>query len=122
MTGFAHRFATALRHLEDTGDASGIAGLFAPAATLSNPLVRYDEGGEGAAERFWSTYRGTFANITSTFRHIAEADGAAFLEWTSEGTKVGGEPFRYGGVTVLEHDGTRISAFRTYFDSAKLSG
>ena len=123
MTEFAGRFAAALRRLEQTRETSEIASLFAPDATISNPLIEHRHGGGETAERFWTAYRGSFAEIESTFRHIVEADGTAFLEWSSEGTMAGdGETFRYGGVTVLEHDGERISAFRTYFDTAKLSG
>lgn len=122
MTGFADRFAAALRHLEKTKETRDIVTLFARGASISNPLVQHEAGGEEAAERFWSAYRGTFAEIVSSFRHIAGADGVSFLEWVSEGRLADGEAFRYGGVSVLEHDGQLISAFRTYFDSAKLSG
>lgn len=31
-----------------------------------------------------------------------------------------GERFSYGGVSVLEHDGDKITAFRTYFDTRHL--
>ena len=121
MTRFADRFVAALRHLEETADTAQIVPLFAPGGSISNPLVRHEEGGPDAAERFWTAYRGTFREIRSEFRHIGEADGAAFLEWVSEGTSASGEQFRYGGVSVLENDGERISAFRTYFDPRQVS-
>jgi hypothetical protein len=121
MPGFADRFIAALRRLEGESDTGDIVSLFAPNAAISNPLVRYDSGGPDAAEHFWSTYRGTFREIASEFRHVVDVEGAAFLEWTSSGTTTQGQPFHYGGVSVLEHDGERIAAFRTYFDPAQVS-
>jgi ketosteroid isomerase-like protein len=122
MTDFVDRFIAALHHLEEAGDTSRIVPLFAADASIANPLVRHDQGGPDAAKQFWSAYRAAFGEIRSEFRHVAEADGAAFLEWVSEGTTAKGEGFRYGGVSVLEHDGESISAFRTYFDPRQISG
>jgi ketosteroid isomerase-like protein len=46
---------------------------------------------------------------------VTEKDGTAFLEWTSHGS-IDGQAFDYDGVSVLESDDDRITAFRTYFD------
>jgi limonene-1,2-epoxide hydrolase len=118
MPGFADRFIHALRQLEEGEDAGPIAALFGPDATISNPLVAH-EGGEEAAARFWTSYRGTFRTIRSEFRHVVDEDGLSLMEWVSEGETSGG-PFRYGGVSVVEHDGERIAAFRTYFDPTQV--
>jgi hypothetical protein len=48
---------------------------------------------------------------------VTEKDGTAFLEWTSHGS-IDGQAFDYDGVSVLESDDDRITAFRTYFDPA----
>ena len=122
MTRFADRFIDALRQLEEGGETGTIVGLFADGAEISNPLVKHEAGGQDAAERFWSSYRGAFTQIRSEFRKIVDSDGTAFLEWVSSGTSAKGAPFRYGGVSVIEHDGERISSFRTYFDTAQVAG
>jgi ketosteroid isomerase-like protein len=117
---FTQRFIDALRHLEETGDVDGLVQLFAEDAEISNPLVQHHGGGRGAAQSFWTRYRGTFKTITSEFRSVADGDGISFLEWASSGTTRGGA-FRYGGVSVIEHKSGQITAFRSYFDPAQLS-
>lgn len=115
----AQTFIDALWHLEETRDAGPIAALFAPNASVSNPLVLHPaEGPEGAAD-FWQTYRATFDLIRSEFHHILEDRSAAMLEWTSTGT-ARGHDVRYSGVTVLEFENDGIVAFRTYFDTNDL--
>jgi hypothetical protein len=118
MPGFADRFIYALRQLEEGEDVGPIAGLFGPDATISNPLVEH-QGGPDAAAHFWRSYRGTFRTIRSEFRHVVDEDGLSLMEWVSEGETSGG-PFRYGGVSIIEHDGTSIAAFRTYFDPTQV--
>jgi NAD(P)-dependent dehydrogenase (short-subunit alcohol dehydrogenase family) len=111
-------FIDALRYLEETGDTARIVSLFASDAEIANPLVKHEAGGPEAAERFWRSYRGAFETIRSEFRNLGESGGTAFLEWVSEGVGPDG-PFRYGGVSVIEHDGGSIRAFRSYFDPAQ---
>ncbi|QAY77827.1 SDR family oxidoreductase [Sphingosinicella sp. BN140058] len=120
MSRFADRFIEALRHLEESGETSAIVDLFADGAEISNPLVKHEAGGREAAERFWTSYRAAFSAIRSEFRQVADAGGTAFLEWVSSGTAANGTSFRYGGVSVIEHDGQRIGSFRTYFDTAQI--
>ena len=119
MAGFTNQFIDALRQLEESGNVEGIAALFSADAAISNPLLKHEGGGDESAHRFWTSYRGAFETIRSEFRNIVEQDGVSLLEWVSEGSTNGG-PFRYGGVSVIEHDGSHISAFRTYFDPAQV--
>ncbi len=119
MASRAETFIDALRMLEDGGDVGPIAALFTDDADISNPLVEHREEGEGGARAFWTSYRSAFGRIHSEFRNIVEQDGVSLLEWVSEGD-AGGEPIRYGGVSVLEHGDGGITAFRTYFDPTQV--
>ncbi|SER49295.1 nuclear transport factor 2 family protein [Rhizobium sp. NFR03] len=119
MTALADTFISALHRLESDRDIDTIANLFANDASVSNPLVSYDDGGVDAAKTFWSHYRDAFDEISSEFRAVTDTDGVAFLEWRSRGS-VDGEAFDYGGVSVLEEADGKISSFRTYFDSAQI--
>jgi hypothetical protein len=120
MDTLTQTFIAALRTLEESGDTGPIVALFGEGAEISNPLVKHEAGGPEAAERFWSAYRGTFETVRSEFRNVVEQTGVSMLEWVSEGVTVRGDPFRYGGVSVIEFAGGRISAFRTYFDTAQI--
>ena len=115
----ADTFIQALYRLEDDRDVEPIAGLFADGADVSNPLVKHPHEGEGGAAAFWRSYRQAFETIHSEFRNIVEDEKASLLEWVSEGTSKSG-PFRYGGVSVIEWDGDRITNFRAYFDPAQV--
>ena len=112
----AKTFIDALHRLEGERDGDAIAALFADDAVVSNPLVKTG-GGDGAAA-FWGAYRKSFDDIRSEFSTILEHDGRIALEWRSTGSAKG-KPFAYEGVSVLEA-GDKVTAFRTYFDSAKL--
>jgi hypothetical protein len=116
MPDMTKTFIDALGRLETSRDADTIALLFADHAQVSNPLVNHDDGGIGAAKSFWSQYRDAFDEIRSEFSSVTEKDGMSFLEWHSHG-EIGGKPFDYDGVSVLESDGEKITAFRTYFDT-----
>jgi hypothetical protein len=116
MPDMTKTFIDALGRLETSRDADTIALLFADHAQVSNPLVNYDDGGIGAAKSFWSHYRDAFDEIRSEFSSVTEKDGMSFLEWHSHG-EIDGKPFDYDGVSVLESDGEKITAFRTYFDT-----
>ncbi|WP_174301321.1 nuclear transport factor 2 family protein [Caulobacter sp. S45] len=116
MTVTAQSFIDALHRLEGERDVDGIAALFAPDAVISNPLVE-NQGEEGPAA-FWGAYRKSFDDIRSEFSTILEQGGQIALEWRSTGAAKG-RPFAYEGVSILEA-GDKVTAFRTYFDSAKL--
>ncbi len=119
MSSMVRTFIEALNRLEDTGDADPITALFKDEATVSNPLVLHEGQGREAARAFWLAYREAFQSIRSEFRHIIDSDGVAFLEWVSIGATREG-PFRYGGVSVIEHREGKITGFRSYFDPAHL--
>ena len=116
MTVDAKTFIDALHRLEGERNVEAISALFAADAVISNPLVRTN-GGKGAAD-FWGAYRDSFDDIRSEFPTVLEKDGRVALEWCSSGSAKG-RPFAYEGVSILEA-GEKITAFRTYFDSANL--
>ena len=115
----AKTFIDALWHLEGTGEAGPIAGLFTPGATVSNPLVKHAGQEPDGAMKFWQAYRSAFGQIRSEFKQVLEGEGSAMLEWSSRGD-VGGAELEYGGVSVLEIGDDGIMAFRTYFDPQRL--
>lgn len=119
MSSLAQDFVDALAKLEQSGDTGAILALFDQNASVSNPVVADQKNGGDGAERFWRDYRGSFDEIRSEFRHVTSQDGTSFLEWQSSG-KIDGKPFSYDGVSVLEEKDGRITAFRSYFDPAKL--
>ncbi len=120
MQDITDEFITALRGLEETGAIEPLAALFSQAAEISNPLVEHRKDEEHAVEKFWHDYRRAFQQIHSVFRTVVKADRVSFIEWTSDGATTYG-PFRYGGVTVIEHDSRKITAFRCYFDPEQIS-
>jgi ketosteroid isomerase-like protein len=116
----AQRFVEALNALEEGNDVEPLASLHGADADISNPLVPHVHQGEDGARRFWTAYRGTFDTVSSKFHHVEDAGTASFLEWTSTGRSSQGRDFEYRGVSVVEWNGDRISAFRTYFDPRHL--
>jgi ketosteroid isomerase-like protein len=119
MADLAQEFVEALAKLEGSGDLEALVRLFEEDADVSNPLVTDQSGGEDSPERFWRDYRDAFDEIQSDFRHVMSQDNTVFLEWQSRGS-IKGKRFDYGGVSVLETKDGRITAFRSYFDPAKL--
>lgn len=78
-------------------------------------------GGSGsAAEEFWSSYRSAFQEVSSEFLNILDADDVSMLEWRSDAV-IEGRRVSYGGVSVLETSGNKITGFRTYFDTRQLT-
>jgi ketosteroid isomerase-like protein len=108
------RFMEALQGAERTGDIGPLVGLFADDAELSNLGGTGPSRGRQGAERFWRDYLAVFDRIRSTFTRVIESDGAAALEWVSEGTLSGGRPIRYPGVSLLEIADGRVRQFRAY--------
>ncbi len=114
-------FIEALRRLEGEGGRDDLVALFAPGASLENPIVARPEEGEEGADRFWRVYGDSFESIRSEFHHVLSSDEAALLEWTSTGRLVGGRDISYSGVSLLEFDDDgRIRHFRAYFDPTEL--
>ena len=116
MTVTAQTFIDALHRLEGARDGDAIAARCATDAVISNPMFK-NTGGDGAAA-FWGAYRKCFDDIRSEFSPILEQEGRIALEWRSTGSAKG-QPFAYEGVSIVEA-GDQVTAFRTYFDSAKL--
>jgi ketosteroid isomerase-like protein len=114
------QFIDALHRLEAERDLDGIVQLFGDDAELSNPNLGEPMRGREGAAKFWESYRHSFDDIGSSFRHVAQDDGAALLEWESRGKLADGTPFAYDGVSVLEIGEAGITRFRTYFDPTSL--
>ncbi|HZI17522.1 MAG TPA: nuclear transport factor 2 family protein [Pyrinomonadaceae bacterium] len=114
------RFIEALGRLEAERDVETMAALYAEGAEVGNVTAAGEHEGPGGARDFWTKYRDTFGEVRSTFRNRVEGERAAALEWTSEGTTSGGESFSYEGVSVIEHDGQKITRFRAYFNPEAL--
>jgi ketosteroid isomerase-like protein len=114
------RFIEALHKLEAEREVETIAALYAENAEVGNVTATGDHAGPGGAREFWTKYRDTFGEMRSTFRNRVEGERAAALEWTTEGTTAGGEPFSYEGVSIIEHDGQSITRFRAYFNPEAL--
>jgi ketosteroid isomerase-like protein len=115
------QFIEALGVLETEGDLVPLVGLFHEQATIWNVQMHDPLQGPGAVERFWAHYRQAFTTVESVFTHREESDHCIVLEWNSAGKQPNGEPVSYSGVTILEHDGERILAFRSYYDTHALA-
>ena len=120
MPADVEAFIDALHVLESDGDAAPIAALFASDAEISNPLGDVPEEGEAGALAFWKSYRAAFDSIESQFRTVLADDECAMLEWRSKIVR-DGEPGAYGGVSVIEFGDGGITAFRAYFDPARIA-
>lgn len=115
------RFIDGLTKLERDRDSEMLISTFAENCSVSNVVTPEEFKGRDGAREFWSRYRDTFGEVKSTFRNVVVSDGRATLEWSTEGTTVGGAPVNYEGVSVLEIEGDAITGFRAYFDDRKLS-
>lgn len=114
----AKSFMNALQQAEQTGDIKPLVAMFTENAELSNLATPRPLQGRDGARQFWQKYLSVFKQIRSTFTNVLESNGAAVLEWTSEGALSSGEPLSYRGVSVLETDNGQVRRFRTYYDSA----
>ena len=117
-----NEFIARLREAEERRDPTLLADLFHESAKLES-LTRTTHskahGGCGALQ-FWNQYLLAFDYVSSHFTNVLETDGTAVLEWHSTGRLPMGTPVEYCGVSIVEHDGNSITAFRTYYDSAAL--
>lgn len=114
------RFITALHELEADRRLDPLVALFSPEARIGNVLLDEDAQGQAGAASFWKLYRDSFDTVRSLFDSVIVDGNKAALEWVSEGTKPGGGPFRYRGVTVLEFQDGRIVRFHGYFNPESL--
>lgn len=121
----AEQFIDALHTLEagSADDTDAIVALFADDAHLTNAAMDGKElTGKDGVEKFWTEYRRTFGDVRSEFSHIMTDDNGAGLFWRTEGTGNDGQPIGYDGVSLLElNDEGKISFFRGYYDTRKLS-
>lgn len=109
-------FIEALQTLERESEPEQLVALFAPESTIGNIVATHEFTGPEGARAFWTTYRETFGEVSSTFRNVISGDGRAALEWTTTGTSVAGVPIAYDGVSILEMSDGQIVRFRAYFD------
>ena len=117
MDTLTQTFMAALQETERSGDPAPLVALFTPDAALSNLTTRTWQGQDGARE-FWEAYLHNFQQIRSDFSHHSDDGHTGVMEWEADGQLQGGHPIRYRGVSVIEHDGGLVQAFRTYYDSA----
>lgn len=112
------RFIDALHRAEDRRDVGALVEMFVEDAELSNPGRTEPWRGRDGAREFWSDYLANFRRVHADFTNVVEENGAAVLEWQSEGQLASGEPFLYRGVSVVETADGRVRRFRAYYDSA----
>ncbi len=113
----AQTFMDALKTTESDRTPDTLVDLFTDDATLERMTHKTYEG-KADAESFWREYLEPFSDIATEFFNVTEDDDGAVLEWESEGTLEGGKAIHYRGVSSLTFDGDKVSAFRTYYDSA----
>ncbi|MFK7602589.1 nuclear transport factor 2 family protein [Deinococcus sp. SM5_A1] len=110
-------FMSALQHAESSKDPSGLVALHAGDVTLSNLTTRTWKGTDGA-QAFWESYLSDFETIHSEFTHHHESGGQGVMEWNATGKLKNGDDINYRGVSIIEIEGGKVGAFRTYYDSA----
>ncbi|MFC4454894.1 nuclear transport factor 2 family protein [Deinococcus sonorensis] len=110
-------FMEALNHAEETGDVEALVALYADNSTSRNLTDETWSGPDGARE-FWRTYLNNFQQIHSEFHAVSGDDRTGNMEWISRGQLKGGRDIEYRGISVIESEGGKVQAFRTYYDSA----
>lgn len=120
MAQITHDFIDALHRLEESGNVDVISSLFADNAELSNPLILRGPNQRNGAKAFWASYHAALGEASSEFVNVIEDEGRAVLEWRTT-ADIDGKPISYEGVSVIETDGNKISAFRAYFDPRRLT-
>jgi ketosteroid isomerase-like protein len=117
-TARADAFSKALQEMEKSGDAEELVAQFGDGAELKRPELQHSQGSTDP-EKFWSSYREQFSEISTEFTHVTEADDLAVLEWTSKATLAAGRSIEYAGVSLLTFGpDDKISRFATYYDTA----
>lgn len=117
MATLTEQFMQALRTTEDSRDPTPLVELFAEGCTLRNMTTQEWSGLDGARD-FWTRYLENFGTIHSEFFHHADDGHTGLMEWEATGQLTGGHDIAYRGSSVIEHDGQKVQAFRTYYDSA----
>jgi steroid delta-isomerase-like uncharacterized protein len=97
--------------------AEEVLALFAPDATYSEPGLEGRVDSIPLAERLengWAQWKDRV--LTPTRIMLADA-GTAVVEWEMNQTHPSGKHLAVSGVTVIESDGGRIRALRTYYNA-----
>ncbi len=118
--GVTERFLDALTKLEHDHEVDDLVSLYGEDAQIGNIVSPRQFSGPEGARDFWTTYRGTFDTMESSFSNVIESDGRSALEWTTTGTSPDGKPIEYAGVSILEIDGEKITRFWAYFNPTSL--
>lgn len=117
MDTLTQTFMQALQITEETRDPAPLVALFAEGSTLRNLNTQTWDGVDGA-QAFWEAYLQNFDSIRSEFTHHTDDGHTGLMEWEASGKLAGGHDLNYRGVSIIEHDGQKVQAFRTYYDSA----
>ncbi|MEF2276703.1 nuclear transport factor 2 family protein [Deinococcus sp. YIM 134068] len=117
MANLTETFMQTLQTIEASGDPMPLVELFADETSLRNMTTQEWHGKEGAQD-FWTRYLENFQTIRSEFFHHADDGHTGSMEWEATGQLGDGADIAYRGISVIEHDGQKVSAFRTYYDSA----
>ena len=116
----ADSFIGALRELEENRDVEALVEIHTEDCEVGNVSVSETFRGHDGLREFWTEYRKTFGEMTSTFRNVFATEEGAALEWTTEGTS-NGDTVSYDGVSILEIEGGKIRRFKAYFDTRDLT-
>lgn len=117
MANLTETFMERLQTIEASGDPAPLVELFADGTTLRNMTTQEWSGVDGAQD-FWTRYLANFETIRSEFFHHADDGHTGMMEWEATGKLADGADIAYRGISVIEHDGQKVQAFRTYYDSA----
>ncbi len=107
----------ALQQAEQSGDPAPLVALYADDSSSQNLTEEVYRGVDGARD-FWQRYLNNFASIRSEFSHSTSSEDTGVMEWEATGQLKDGGDIRYRGVSLIEVKGGRVTAFRTYYDSA----
>lgn len=116
----AEKFVEALGKLEAERDVETIVSLFGDDCEVGNIIAPEKFHGAEGARKFWTTYRETFGEVSSSFRNRIASEKNAALEWKTEGTNSRGQQISYEGVSILEMANGKIKRFYAYFDPSLL--
>ncbi|HUR96784.1 MAG TPA: nuclear transport factor 2 family protein [Pyrinomonadaceae bacterium] len=103
--------------MESGESVEGLAALFSDDCEIGNLTLTKSLHGSAGAKEFWTHYQKTLGNVRSVFKNKIVDENTSALEWT---TQADDGDVAYAGVSIIEHDGEKISRFFAYFDPAKL--
>jgi limonene-1,2-epoxide hydrolase len=115
------KFIKALNAVETNGNLQEMTRLFSENCQIWNVMMNEPMIGTEGAQKFWDQYKKTFQHIHSDFTHRAEGERTVVLEWNSVGNMPQDQKINYSGATIFEHDGNKITSFRSYFDTKSVT-